>query len=365
MATLRDYFVNESNDYFERLAEAVRRMDARESDPAQLLKLARGLRGSAQLARETRVQQVAHGLELALRAIISGAIEWSTEISERTLRTLDDLRSLAAGTESDADAEARTRSALDRWRETGVPLADAPDSAAHSADDGAASRQFREFALHEISGIISELDTCLEQLNADPRNREGLKVVLRRQRALLGSARLDEVGVVAETLRAIEDLARIIAKLNLAVKDEWAAALRAARDVLRTAVGALESGNDPAPSPTLSKLRTLRNELMERYGDVEAVPAAPAAPAGASGFAAAQYAPVAAQPIAAAPAQPEVAQTASPDAVVPIEQLCYSGERALRRALELRARVEQLAGDDPDAREAVDEVFDLIRLGIG
>jgi len=64
------------------------------------------------------------------------------------------------------------------------------------------------------------------------------------------------------------------------------------------------------------------------------------------------------QTVAPTPAQNE-------DVIVPIEQLCYSGEPALRRALELREQLEKLAGDDSDAHAAVEEVFDLIRLGIG
>lgn len=339
MPTLRDYFVSESNDYFARLSDAIRRLDDREGDPADVFRIARGLRGSAQLAREARVQQVAHAFENVARALVAGAIQWSTEISERAAQTLEDLRTLAEGDEPGERAEARARDAVERWRSTGVDVGVAPAAAAEAtqtSDGGAASLQFRDFAAHEITGIISELESCIDQLQTDPRNRDALKAVLRRQRALLGSARLDEIGVVAETLRAIEDLARIISKLNLAVKDEWAAALKAARDVLRNALTSLQNGQEPAPTPVLSKLRTLRNELVERYGSVEAVPPAEPTPAAVDG-----------------------------DMVIPIEQLSYDGERALRRALELRTRLEQLAGDDSDAREAVDEVFDLIRLGIG
>jgi len=346
MPTLRDYFISESNDYFTRLADAIRRLDAREGDPSDVFRLARGLRGSAQLARETRVQQVAHTLEGVARALVAGAIQWTTEISERALETLDDLRALAGGNLPADAADARAREAVERWRSAGVDVpAPTPGDAAGAPDAGAASRQFRDFAIDEITGIIAELDSCIEQISSQPHHREALTAVLRRQRALLGSARLEDIAVVAETLRAIEDLARVIAKLNLAIKDEWAAALRAARDVLRGALAALQDGQNPAPSPVLSKLRTMRNELIERYGSLESVPAAEPAPA--------------------APAPAAAARPADPDAVVPIEQLCYDGERALRRALELRAVLEQLAGDDTDAREAVDEVFDLIRLGIG
>ena len=49
---------------------------------------------------------------------------------------------------------------------------------------------------------------------------------------------------------------------------------------------------------------------------------------------------------------------------MPIESLTYRGEAALRRALELRATLDTAVADDPEMRAVLDEVFDLIRLGI-
>ena len=51
------------------------------------------------------------------------------------------------------------------------------------------------------------------------------------------------------------------------------------------------------------------------------------------------------------------------DGAVPIEALLYNGPRALKRALELQPAFERIAGDDPQARDQVKELFDLIRLG--
>jgi hypothetical protein len=118
----------------------------------------------------------------------------------------------------------------------------------------------------------------------------------------------------------------------------------------------LRRGHDPQPSAALSTLRTLRAELIERYGEGEAVPVqtgmAPTALAAAS-------APV------GGPAPPTAAPVRAIADGVAITELCYQGERALRRALELRPQIEALAGSDATARENVEELFDLIRLGIG
>jgi hypothetical protein len=47
-----------------------------------------------------------------------------------------------------------------------------------------------------------------------------------------------------------------------------------------------------------------------------------------------------------------------------IGELVYRGPAALRRALELRPRLEQALREEPGARELLDELFDLIRLGL-
>jgi chemotaxis protein histidine kinase CheA len=391
MATLRDYFVNETNEYFTKLNAVLVRLEASRGDPNEFVRLAKGLRGSAQLARENRVLRAGICLEAAARALVSGALEWSGDVGGRARRTIEDLQALVTGGENDDAADARVKRVVDRWKELNVhPPSDALEgSATPAAERSAASRQFREFAAHEVAGIVAEIDAGLSQLATDPRNRDILKAILRRQRALLGAARLDEINIVAETLRAIEDLVRVIVKLNVPVKEEWANVFRAARDVLTNAIEPLKQGNDPTPTPALSKLRTLRTELLDRFGEGEAVPVTggPPAPAAIAGVAAPANAAAAppppptpaasppppppsttvAQPSSPAPAPPPMSAPPTPsnDGIVPIEQLCYSGESALRRALELAPQFEELAGDNSTARENVEELFDLIRLGIG
>jgi chemotaxis protein histidine kinase CheA len=380
MPTLREYFTSESNTYFAQLADQVNRFDSARAEPQELLRITRALRGSAHLAREERVYRAALAMEGAARALANGSLNWSADLGERARATVADLRALAAG-EADDEADARVARVLERWSAVGVPVRER--ASADAGESSPASRQFREFAAHEVSGIVNELESGLSQFPQDPRNRDALKAILRRQRALLGAARLDEISVVAETLRAIEDLVRLIVKLNVAVKEEWAAVFKSARDVLAGALDPLRQGLDPAATPALSKLRTLRTELLERFGEGDAVPVsateaptsvpveAPAPPVRA------EVPPPQEEPVAAPPPLPQApspasqeagaatAAVAADDTIVAIEQLCYSGEPALRRALELRQQLETLAGEDSDARAAVEEVFDLIRLGIG
>jgi chemotaxis protein histidine kinase CheA len=352
MATLRDYFITESNELLTRIDAALNRLDSSGGDANELARLAKSLRGSAHLARETRVYRAGLGLEAAARAVDTGRVAWNTDVSGRARRTVEDLYALVHGAEPDDEAEARVRRVVERWQEAGIELPTPATHAGQAAGERSlASRQFREFAAHEVSGITAEIDAALAQLGQDPRNRDALKAVVRRQRALLGAARLDEIKVVAETLRALEDVGRLIAKLNIVVKDEWFAVFRAAREVLSGSLEPLRQGTDPQPSAALSTLRTLRTELVERYGEGDAVAAAAAAPAAAGAGPAESAAAAARAPLAA-------------HEVVSIADLCYRGERALRRALELRPQFDSLAGNDAQARENVEELFDLIRLGI-
>ena len=372
MATLREFFVSEASDYLRQLADSVQQLDTGAGDTRELHKQTRGLRGSAQMAREDRVYRAALRLEAAARSVSGGLANWSEDLSSRIRRTLEDIEALVNGDEDEDIAEGRVKRTVDRWQDMMELPTDSIQSSGPPASE--ASRQFQQFAAHEVAGIVNEMEAGLVTLASDPRNRDPLKAILRRQRALLGAARLDEIAVVAEALRATEDMTRVIAKLNVPVKEEWLSVFRSARDVLKAAIEPLRRGEIPGPTPALSKLRTLRQELLDRYGEGEAVaiiggpsavpPGAPASQPEASVAPISRAFPSAAQPrSASAPATPVPAATPDDEGVVPIESLLYQGPRALARALELQPAFERIAGDDTQAREQVKELFDLIRLG--
>jgi hypothetical protein len=58
---------------------------------------------------------------------------------------------------------------------------------------------------------------------------------------------------------------------------------------------------------------------------------------------------------------------AADDVVIPIAELCYRGEDALKRAVGLRARIRTAmeAGQDrTDLRDLIEEALDLVELGL-
>jgi hypothetical protein len=72
---------------------------------------------------------------------------------------------------------------------------------------------------------------------------------------------------------------------------------------------------------------------------------------------------------APAPTAAGAAAAGAPQDVVPITQLCYSGDAAIERALSLRDRVRAaLADATPDGaafNDLIEEIFDLVQLGTG
>lgn len=418
MATLHDFFVSEVTDHLERFETA---LDAEEPALEELHRSSRAIRGASQIAREDAAHRGARALENATRAMLSGSLELDHLNVDRLRASAEDLRAIARG----ADAAARADAIVARWDEVGI------DAKVHAARQPAAqeTRAFLEYAAHEVAAIASELDRSIGALADDGMDREPLKAVLRRQRGLLGSARLEEIPVLAESLRAVEDLTSIIGKLDVAVRHEWLDVFRCARDVLVAAAPLLETGRQPEVTNALRRLRVLRHELLERHGIGESVsavhddgglsqpqiqdelvldevvaaghevgdatPADPIpvielAPDGSADetvaaqdalprsfvFAAAKSdAPATpeAEPAAVAPADdttlPGVASAPAatepgpvPAEGVDVRELQYRGERALQRAAELRPVLERMLADTRGGREALAELYDLLRL---
>jgi chemotaxis protein histidine kinase CheA len=408
MATLREYFEREARDA---LAEVERQLaDAAGPDAGEMYRAIRALRGAAQMARDEAVRGAASIMEAAARALMDGGLQWSPEQADRTRATLDDLHALIREGAGPA-AAARASRVEERWRDAGVrPRGSAPAASDRTADGmsaGGADREFREYAAGEMEGIAEALQSAVHRLAADPMDRDALLGVLRQQRALLGAARLDELPVVPEILRAVEDLTRVIAKLDVGVKHEWLDVYRIAFEALRAGITPLRSGGDPLETNALKRLRHMRQELLERYGAGEAVAASqPGEPVQAQplespavspapdygGFAGVvpflPPRPVAEEILELSDEQvvedPDFAGVEVPphstgqdgraggaedvaapeDDIVAIEELLYRGDAAVQRANELRDAIAAACADG-HVVEAVEELVDLVRQGAG
>jgi chemotaxis protein histidine kinase CheA len=336
MPTLSEYYELEARAQLARLDEL---LDGGEPDGHALQRVARELRGVAQMARVERVQRAAQALEHAARALAGGDVSWDDDLRAAVRGAAGDLRVLVERSEPEHALDARLEQALARWRDAGLELPGALPAAVRPAPTGAA---FRAYVADEVEAIAAVLEVAVRELAAEGMNREPLRSVLRRQRALLGSARLDDIPVVAEILRAVEDLTRVIVRLDVAVKQEWLDIFRIAHEGLRATVAPLRRDEDPGASNALARLRHMRAELIERYGTGDPVNTVAAGPD--SG------------------AVPAAAAAAEAEAGVPIEELEYRGEAAVQRALELHAALQRGVPDIGALRAVLDELVDLVRL---
>jgi hypothetical protein len=126
----------------------------------------------------------------------------------------------------------------------------------------------------------------------------------------------------------------------------------------------LERDEDPPGSHAVSRLRHIRNELLERYGAAES--ASFQEPAHGPAVGDEEVLELSDDQIVADGAAPgfnEPAGAASAEPVA-IDQFLYDRDAALHRALELRPLIERAVTDDAQAREAADELFDLIAIAL-
>jgi hypothetical protein len=91
---LIDFFVLEASDYVDRLHRLTGVDEPRGPDAASLLKLSRGLRGSAVMARLNSFADAASALERGARLLLEGRIAWTPELGGAVRRSVQELRAL-------------------------------------------------------------------------------------------------------------------------------------------------------------------------------------------------------------------------------------------------------------------------------
>ncbi|HEX8695154.1 MAG TPA: Hpt domain-containing protein [Longimicrobium sp.] len=246
---LSEYFAQEAGEFLDRLDALLASSDA--PDPVEFFRLARGVRGSAQIAGAGGVAAVAERLEDGARSLRDGVLPWSEEVRRRARETVDDLRVLVAGQGRwGAAEEARARDAAARWEGVGTGR--------RGVEVPRAGDQLYEFLRREIAGVVEEMGRALSALEADPAAREPLRAVLRRMRPVRGVAGMDSLAPVLELLEGIEDAAHEVLARPRA-EGRQLEVLAAGRDALRSAGDELERGEGVGESSELMRFRELRD----------------------------------------------------------------------------------------------------------
>lgn len=179
---LSDYLARETNDYLDQLDHLLGAPAS--PDPETLLRLVRGVRGSAQMAGLDTIAGVAERLEDAGRSVLSNNIVWSPEVRELAVQTVRDLKILVRAVNRwGPQEEARVRAAIDRWDELDSADEEAVPITSLFHDDGGPHIVAASTGA-AVDRVVS-VDTLL--LGGEAALREALELRPRIERLLQGS----------------------------------------------------------------------------------------------------------------------------------------------------------------------------------
>ncbi|MDP9201561.1 MAG: hypothetical protein M3P26_06470 [Gemmatimonadota bacterium] len=111
---LLDFFTLEAGEYLTRLESLAARQSMQSADATQFAAAARGLRGSATMAKASELARLATTVERIAAGVVQGAISWEPELQRSVVGAVEDLKLLVRsvrqwGAEHDARVEESLR----------------------------------------------------------------------------------------------------------------------------------------------------------------------------------------------------------------------------------------------------------------
>lgn len=237
MSGLLDFFTLEAGEYLERLDGLLARAAGGPPAIDPFLTDARALRGSATMAKQAAIADVAAGLERLAKALGDSTVAWSPAVSGVVVSAVDDLKILVRAARNwtpadDQRAEAR-REELARL----VPVRPRTSSSAVSPGG----------SLVYLASESADIAAALDAFARAPTLTANLLAMLPRVRALRGMASLKDLPPLAEVVEAIEDAARPVELGTGSLDTDHLALLRAASAVLQHAAQQMRGGGTPNP----------------------------------------------------------------------------------------------------------------------
>jgi chemotaxis protein histidine kinase CheA len=112
---LLDFFTLEASEYLTRLESLVTQQALQPSDAAQLAAAARGLRGSATMAKATAVSTLANTVERIAGRVVQGAMKWEPDLQRAMVGAIEDLKLVVRSVRNwGAEQDARVEESLTR-----------------------------------------------------------------------------------------------------------------------------------------------------------------------------------------------------------------------------------------------------------
>ncbi len=273
--SMRDVFTADARKYMDRLRLGMEAEPERNVDVIR--RSARRLHHSAVLADHEAVIRASAALQKTAVQLIAGKQKWSSGLRDSLKATVDALDSVVSRLpRSDQAAEARLREVADELLNSPI-VADAAETVTDEPEweetktADAEGAEVVESVLDVddsdilLNSLISDLGDAVERLESDPRDREPLKLMLRKIRRLRELGRIEVLSPQDKALSAVEELILQIADLNATVGPGYLTVFSHAREVLEQ----MRGGGEQVPSVTqvggrAIEVDRLKDQVMER-----------------------------------------------------------------------------------------------------
>ena len=259
-----DFFILEAGEYLGRLSSLANSPGVPNAE--EIVRFARALRGSAQMAAQQPIARAASALEQLLRGVRDGRLSWSPDVATLTRRTITDLRGLVDRVKRWSPDDSATVDRVTAELEALKGGLAAPSSQpVQSTETG-----IRAFLAREAAAIGSVLAQAAHAVRGGVAPSEPADAVLRRMHSLQGMAALSDYPPLPDLLDGIERLCRSIAMQQIG-RVEGASYLDAAAEALgRAARDVADQGRlDPEAAELVSFARRL---LAPALSEVPVVP---------------------------------------------------------------------------------------------
>lgn len=259
--TLLEFFIEEADDYLNKLRQVLSSSGA--MDATELRRLSRALRGSARMADQEAIARAAAAMQAVGDDLASGRRHWDPYLRQSLETAVSEIRQMVRSSGSPPPDQARRAEALARrlGEATSPPLPSPRDRA-----------RFRLYLGTELRGLASEIGDALSVLERDPRNREPLKRLLRRVRPLRGIEGVDNIRAVGTAVAAVEEVILRIADTSATVGPGHLVLFRRAQQALDEVATELIRGEEPGSGEFgPMEIEDLKDQVLETAAEREIV----------------------------------------------------------------------------------------------
>jgi hypothetical protein len=258
-----EIFAADARKYVGRLSDAVNAEGGTDIDMVR--RASRRLHHAAVLADYAPVVNAAQALQKSTVQVIAGKRSMSNDLRSALQGAVAALGPVIdALPDGDREAESRLIDAVERLAGGAADVAMAPEAATEVT---AAEEPTQELPVDEaealLQGLIADLGDAIERLENDPRDREPLKVMLRKIRRLRELGRVEVLSAEDKALSAVEELILQIADLNATVGPGYLTVFRHAREVLEGMLGDAAPAVDKVGGRAVEVDR-LKESVMEK-----------------------------------------------------------------------------------------------------